>query len=43
MMGLIERFAAEGIGFAYPVQVGFTAAPDGSLVMPYAEPAEGKA
>ena len=43
MLGLIERFAAEGIGFAYPVQIGFTAGPDGSLVMPYAEPGEGKA
>ena len=38
MLGLIERFAAVGIGFAYPVQIGFTAAPDGSLVMPYSEP-----
>ena len=37
MMGLINRFAAEGIAFAYPVQVAFTAAPDGTLVMPYPE------
>jgi small-conductance mechanosensitive channel len=43
MMGLIERFAAEGIAFAYPVQIGFSAGPDGSLVMPYAEPGDGKA
>jgi small-conductance mechanosensitive channel len=35
MLGLIDRFAAEGIAFAYPVQVAFTAAPDGTLVMPY--------
>ena len=34
-MALIERFASEGIGFAYPTQVSYTAAPDGSLVMPY--------
>ena len=37
MLALIERFAKEGIDFAYPVQVAYTAAPDGSLVMPYAE------
>jgi small-conductance mechanosensitive channel len=37
MLGLIARFEAEAIAFAYPVQVGFTAAPDGRLVMPYAE------
>ena len=35
MLALIERFAAEGIAFAYPVQVAFTAGPDGSRVMPY--------
>lgn len=35
-IALIERFAAEGVGFAYPAQVSYTAAPDGSLVMPYA-------
>ena len=37
MLALIERFAAEKIAFAYPVQIAYTAAPDGSLVMPYAE------
>ena len=37
MLALIKRFAEEGIGFAYPVQVAYSAAPDGSLVMPYAE------
>jgi small-conductance mechanosensitive channel len=36
MLALIERFAREGIGFAYPVQIAYTAAPDGSFVMPYA-------
>ena len=35
MLALIERFAAEGIAFAYPVQIGYSAAPDGSLVMPF--------
>ena len=36
MLALIQRFAKEDIGFAYPVQVGYSAAPDGSLVLPYA-------
>ena len=36
MLALIERFAREGISFAYPVQIAYTAAPDGSFVMPYA-------
>ena len=35
MLALIERFAREGIAFAYPAQIAFTAAPDGTLVMPY--------
>jgi small-conductance mechanosensitive channel len=34
---ILQRFAAEGIDFAYPTQTTFTAAPDGRLVMPYAE------
>lgn len=37
-VAIIERFAAEGIEFAYPTQTTFTAAPDGTLVMPYATP-----
>ena len=36
MLALIDRFAREGISFAYPVQIAYTAAPDGSFVMPYA-------
>jgi len=40
MLALVERFAAEGVAFAYPVQVAFTAAPDGTLVMPYATDAD---
>ena len=37
MQALVTRFAAERIAFAGPTQVAFTAAPDGSLVMPYPE------
>jgi small-conductance mechanosensitive channel len=32
---LLRDFAAHGIQFAYPTQTTFTAAPDGTLVMPY--------
>jgi small-conductance mechanosensitive channel len=39
IMNLLRAFAAEGIEFAYPTQTTFTAAPDGTLVMPYATPA----
>lgn len=39
-LGIAKRFAAEGIEFAYPTQTTYTAAPDGTLVMPYAEPAK---
>ena len=35
MVALIRRFAAEGIAIPYPTQTTFTAAPDGTLVMPY--------
>ena len=35
LVTIMQLFAAEGIEFAYPVQVGFTAAPDGTLIMPY--------
>jgi len=38
ILALINRFAAEKIDFAYPTQTTFTAAPDGTLVMPYATP-----
>jgi small-conductance mechanosensitive channel len=37
MLALVTAFAAEGIEFAYPTQVSLTAAPDGSLIMPYPE------
>ena len=36
-LAILERFAAEGIGFAYPTQLSFTAAPDGRPIMPYPE------
>ncbi|WP_300974783.1 mechanosensitive ion channel domain-containing protein [Sphingomonas sp. LHG3406-1] len=36
IIGLVQRFAEEGLALAYPTQTTFTAAPDGSLVMPYA-------
>ncbi|UUR08476.1 mechanosensitive ion channel family protein [Sphingomonas glaciei] len=36
IIALLRRFAEEGIDFAYPTQTTFTAAPDGTLVMPYA-------
>jgi small-conductance mechanosensitive channel len=36
-VAILSRFAAEKIAFAYPTQTTFTAAPDGVLVMPYAQ------
>jgi len=38
MIGLARAFEREKIDFAYPTQTTFTAAPDGSLVMPWAPP-----
>ena len=38
--GLIRTFRERGIEFAYPTQTTFTAAPDGTLVMPYATPVQ---
>jgi small-conductance mechanosensitive channel len=40
-IAIAERFAKDGIEFAYPTQTTYTAAPDGTLVMPYAAPATG--
>jgi len=37
-IAILERFAAEGIDFAYPTQTSFAAAPDGTLIMPYPVP-----
>jgi small-conductance mechanosensitive channel len=35
-IGILRTFKAQGIAFAYPTQTTFTAAPDGTMVMPYA-------
>jgi small-conductance mechanosensitive channel len=37
MIGMMTRFRELGVAFAAPRQVSFTAAPDGTLVMPYPE------
>ena len=37
MVAIVRRFAQEGIAIPYPTQTTYTAAPDGTLVMPYAE------
>jgi small-conductance mechanosensitive channel len=37
LVRIMERFAAEGINLAYPTQTSYTAAPDGTLIMPYPE------
>jgi small-conductance mechanosensitive channel len=42
MVSIMTRFAREGISIPYPTQTTCTAAPDGTLVMPYAVPVEGK-
>ena len=34
-IAILRVFAANGIAFAYPTQTSFTAAPDGTLIMPY--------
>lgn len=34
-MAILERFAADNLGFAYPTQVSYAANPDGTLVAPY--------
>ncbi len=36
-IGVFKRFAAEGLEFAYPTQTTFTAAPDGEMILPYAD------
>ena len=35
MLGMMRKFAQLGIEFAYPTQTTFTAAPDGTMIMPY--------
>jgi len=39
-ISILRRFAELGIEFAYPTQTSFTAAPDGTLVLPYAVPSK---
>jgi small-conductance mechanosensitive channel len=34
-LGVLRTFNARGIEFAYPTQTTFTAAPDGTMIMPY--------
>jgi len=36
-LGVFRAFADKGIEFAYPTQTTFTAAPDGTMIMPYPE------
>ena len=38
IIGIARAFEREGIEFAYPTQTTYTAAPDGTLVMPWAPP-----
>ncbi len=40
-LAVLKALGAHGIAFAYPTQTTFTAAPDGTLVMPYAPPLHG--
>ncbi|ARS29210.1 mechanosensitive ion channel family protein [Sphingomonas sp. KC8] len=37
LIGVVQAFNREGIEFAYPTQTSFTAAPDGTFVLPYAD------
>lgn len=37
-VAIMKTFAERGIRFAYPTQVTYTAAPDGTMVMPWPEP-----
>lgn len=36
-VAIFQRFADEGLEFAYPTQTTFTAAPDGEMILPYPE------
>lgn len=42
MVGIVRRFAKEGITIPYPTQTAFTAMPDGTLIPPYPMPVEGE-
>ena len=39
-LAVLRSFAEHRLEFAYPTQTTFTAAPDGTMIMPYATPAE---
>jgi small-conductance mechanosensitive channel len=39
-IGILRRFAEEGIVIPYPTQTSYTAAPDGTLILPYPEEPE---
>ena len=39
-MAILRSFSEHGLKFAYPTQTTFTAAPDGTMVMPYAAPVQ---
>jgi small-conductance mechanosensitive channel len=38
-LAILRSFAEHGLEFAYPTQTSFTAAPDGTMIMPYSVPA----
>ena len=42
LIAMARAFEREGIEFAYPTQTTYTAAPDGTLVMPWAPPPQAK-
>ena len=37
LVSIMQRFAQEGISIPFPTQTTYTAAPDGTLIMPYPE------
>ena len=37
-LAILKRFGEEGLEFAYPTQTTFTAAPDGTMIYPFARP-----
>lgn len=39
-IAILRRFAELGIQFAYPTQTAFTAAPDGTYIIPFADPSK---
>jgi small-conductance mechanosensitive channel len=39
-LAILRSFGEHGLKFAYPTQTTFTAAPDGTMVMPYAAPVQ---